>query len=116
LDQFEYRTTDLWKFILGRADHFRIIRKSVMKIPELVVEMNTTVTSKTAAKTIETNAAETAKLNATETAATKAAEIKAAGNWTKAVGNQRLADKKKVKMREIGFSWLEEVEESFQAV
>jgi len=35
LDQFEYMTTYLRKFIPGRADHFRIMRKSDIKIPEL---------------------------------------------------------------------------------
>jgi len=32
------------------------------------------------------------------------------------VGNQRVADKQKVKMREIGFKWSEEAEKSFQVV
>jgi len=35
LDQFEYMTTYLRKFIPGRADHFRIMRKSVIRVPEL---------------------------------------------------------------------------------
>jgi len=98
LDQFEYMTTYLRKFIPGRADHFRIIRKSVIKILKL------------AAVSAAKNAAET---NATET---KAAETKAAENRNKAVGNQRMANKRKVKMREIGFKWSEEAEKSFQVV
>jgi len=35
LDQFEYMTTYLRKFIPGRVDHFRIMRKAVTKVPEL---------------------------------------------------------------------------------
>jgi len=35
LDQFEYMTTYLRKFIPGRANHFRTMRKSVIKVLEL---------------------------------------------------------------------------------
>ena len=98
LDQFEYMTTYLRKFVPGRVDHIRILRKSVIKIPELAAVC-------TAENAAESNAAKT-----------KAAEMKAAKNQNKAVGNRRMADKRKVKMREIGFKWSEEEEKPFQVV
>jgi len=67
------------------------------------------ITEKSAAENVaENNTAENAETNVTET--------KTAENWNKAVGNRRMADKRKVKMREIGFRWSEEAEESFQVV
>ena len=88
LDQFEYMTTYLRKFIPSQADHFRIILKSVIKVTQLAAEKNA------------------AEMNA---AKTNTAE-------TNAVGNRRMANKRKVKRSEIGFRWSEEAEKWFQAV
>jgi len=123
LDQFEYMTTYLRKFIPGRADHFRIMRKSVIKIPELAAMSAADNAEENAAENFtEENAAEnvahknTAENTETKVTETKANETKAAENRNKAGGNRRMADRRKVKMRDIGFRWSEEAEESFQAV
>jgi len=101
-DQFEYITTYLRKFIPGRPDQFRIMCKSVIKIPELAAmgAAENVVKENAAENVAEKNTAENAEPNVTET---KADETKAAENWNKAVGNRRMADKRKVKLREIGF-------------
>jgi len=71
LDQFEYMTTYLRKFIPGRAEHFRIMRKAVVKVPEL-------------------SHGKVPELDGTK--------------------------KAKVRLREIGFNWTEEAEQSFRIV
>ena len=111
-------TTYLRKFIPGRADQFRIMRKSVIKIPELAAMSAAENVKENAAKNFaEENAAENvAEKNTAENAETNVTETNAAENWNKAVGNQRRADKRKVKMKEIGFQWSGEAEESFQGV
>jgi len=118
LHQFVYMTTYLRKFIPGRADQFRIMRKSVIKIPELAAMSAAENVKENAAKNFaEENAAENvAEKNTAENAETNVTETNAAENWNKAVGNQRRADKRKVKMKEIGFQWSGEAEESFQGV
>jgi len=123
LDQFEYMTIYLRKLIPGRADHFRIMRKSVIKIPELAAMSTDDNAEENAAENFaEENAAEnvannnTAENTETNVTEPKANETKAAENRNKAGGNRRMADKRKVKMRDIGFRWSEEAEESFQAV
>ena len=104
LDQYDYMTTCLRKFIPGRADQFWIMRKLVFKIPELaamstaenvteenaaenVTEKSTAenVAEKSAAKNVAEKSAtkNVAEKSATENAKMNVTETKAAENWNK---------------------------------